>query len=723
MTNRAGLVPIDQLPRELDELTSVERVYREDLDWIEAKITQGLSVLVECDKQLTFWVYRALRARIRRRSGADARGLRLVTGHATPGDARALNLTTMQRMIRELRDAVFSGETNDVIVLPHLDVLTTTTRSGLTGDSREAAALLFENPDVTYLGFKDPNFDLPRVIVSAFAVRHAMIGMPRKALPRVILQREARKLAVDAFNPYALYKYVSGLNAVRLRQILSHFHERLDYDPQHPESADQIVREIRQMTLVGELELPEVDLHADIGGYDAVKEQLESEVLELLRLHTASTDPGAIRDIEEIIPKGLILYGPPGTGKTFFAKAIATSLDATITIVSGPELKSRWVGESEENLRRVFTQARRSAPSVIVFDELDSFATERGTYTGSGVEHSMVNQLLTEMDGFRKEELVFVVGTTNRAETLDPALLRPGRFELKIEVGYPGDGDRRAIAAIYAARFGLTLSSEVMEYVVMKTGGFVDAERNVRFSGDHLYAIARALKREHLRRGGAGTFTPTRQDVDDAIRLRKASAVSLTASERRTIAVHEAGHAICAYVLPHCPTIDSVTIATDDTDTLGYVLQAVRDNRYVTTQRELLDDICVMLGGRSAERLVLKDASVGAYDDLRKATTLARMMIEELGMSDALGLRSFASGARPGGERPRIADRTAARIDTAIEKLLAEQRDRAVALLGEHRTQLDQLVSVLLDKQTVGVDAIAALFDGRNFKNTEGADA
>src|SRR5436305_2510140 len=164
--------------------------------------------------------------------------------------------------------------------------------------------------------------------------------------------------------------------------------------------------------------------------------------------------------MEELIPKGMIFWGPRGTGKTLFAKAMAAALGAAVTVVSGPELKSRWVGESEDNLRQIFHRARLSAPSVIVFDELDSFASARGTYTGSGVEHSMVNQFLTEMDGFHKEEMVFVIGTTNFAEILDPALLRPGRFEFHLHIPYPENDDRREILKIYDKKMRLQMAEE-----------------------------------------------------------------------------------------------------------------------------------------------------------------------------------------------------------------------------------------------------------------------
>ena len=176
-----------------------------------------------------------------------------------------------------------------------------------------------------------------------------------------------------------------------------------------------------------------------------MKKRLRAEILDVLAFKDRITEADEITRLEELIPRGMIFWGPPGTGKTLFAKAMATAIGAAITVVSGPELKSKWVGESEDNLRQIFHRARQSAPAIIVFDELDSFAAARGTYQGSGVEHSMVNQLLTEMDGFHREELVFVVGTTNFIEILDPALLRPGRFEFHLHIPYPDADDRREI--------------------------------------------------------------------------------------------------------------------------------------------------------------------------------------------------------------------------------------------------------------------------------------
>ena len=517
---------------------------------------------------------------------------------------------------------------------------------------------------------------------------------------------------------------MSGLNAIRLRQIVSHFSNRLDFSPANPGARDAILHEIRQMTLVSDVELPRVNLASDIGGYDAVKEKIRKEILDLLATRDASEEADQIRHLEEIIPKGIIFWGPPGTGKTFFAKAIATALDATLTVVSGPELKSKWVGESEENLRRVFAQARKSAPSLIVFDELDSFAAARGTYAGSGVEHSMVNQMLTEMDGFRKEEMVFVIGTTNFVESLDSALLRPGRFELCIEIPAPKEKDRRAILEVYQEKFGIGLTEAVLDYAVQKTGAFVDERTGMRYTGDHLYALMRALKREELRRND-GPLEATTRDIDRALSRSESEKRTLQEEEEETIAVHEAGHAILAYVLPHCPTIEKVTIATGDEETLGYVMQAVRKNRYVTTEEELRDDVCVLLGGRAAERLLLGKVSVGAYSDLQRANEIVRMMVEELGMSGdgQLGVRTFNAGADArsgsigaGGSRSNISEATAREIDESIQGILNAEEARADALLGERKSELGALREQLMKAKTLGLDELKAIFGGKDFK-------
>src|SRR6059058_3885996 len=460
------LIRESDLPQELTAEAAVEAAYASELAETASKLQRSLPTLIECDKDLGPFLYLNVRNRLRT---SNLRCLYLDGRPRQEEQQGMMPQGMIGTMISQLREAVRGAVERRVVVLPHLDLLTTS-QGGLTAEAREVIPLLYENPELVWLGFKDPSFSLPRVIENLFPHRTSLLGVARPRLRYLVTQREARKFGRQ-FNPWALYKHVSGVNPVRLRRLLSTL-EGEDY-PAEPKRA---YRQLRQATLVGALEVPEVDLDRDIGGYDKVKQRLRKEILDVLQLKDKATDADEIARLEELLPRGLIFWGPPGTGKTLFAKAMAASIGAAVTVVSGPELKSRWVGESEEQLRQVFHRARQSAPAIIVFDELDSFATARGTYTGSGVEHSMVNQLLTEMDGFRSEELVFVVGTTNFVESLDPALLRPGRFEFHIHVPYPEDDDRRDILKIYDRKMRLNFSADALEYAVRRSGeGYMTA--------------------------------------------------------------------------------------------------------------------------------------------------------------------------------------------------------------------------------------------------------
>ncbi|MEM1347601.1 MAG: AAA family ATPase [Myxococcota bacterium] len=715
-------IPIERLPAQLTYDEAVEAAYREDLDWIEEKLSSRLSVLIECDKQLANYVYKALRKRFKSSGGPR---LRLLSGHPRapdPDNPMQASATLTQRILDELRESIYGARDDGILAITHLDILTTTTRSSLNVETREAAAIMYENPDLVFLGFVDPGFEIPSVIEKVFTVKCSLVGIARDKLPQLILQREARKFGVEEFNPYQLYKYVSGLNAVRCRQIMAQLESRVDFDPAVPGSVDAIYADIRRLTLLGDLEVPRVDLDSDIGGYAKVKDKIRKEILDLLLMKEASNSAEEIKAIEEIVPKGMIFWGPPGTGKTFFAKAIATALNATVTIVSGPELKSKWVGESEENLRRVFAQARKSAPAIIIFDELDSFASARGTYTGSGVEHSMVNQLLTEMDGFRKEELVFVVGTTNFEQSLDPALMRPGRFELSINIPYPDKEDRKEIVSIYQKKFGLHIDEEVFEHILTRTEGHADASRGIRYSGDHLYALMRGLKREQLRRGVA-ELEVTQEDVDKVIGRRKSRTVKLDEHEKSIVAIHEAGHAILAYVLPHSPSVERVTIDSELEGALGYVMHEVANNKHMHSRAELLDNICVALGGREAELMTLGEITTGCSNDLHQATAIASYMVEELGMSENLGVRTYRNDPRMEDnelarilKRRDVAESTAAKVDMEIKGILDTQLARCQDMLKTYSDEHAKMVEILLEKKTIGLAEIKELFGGREFK-------
>ncbi len=693
-------IPEEQLPVELTAFAAVESAYPAELSRITDGLRRGLPTLVECEKELTPYLYKAVRDRLKK----EGRTFLYLDGRpVTDLPPLPPGLGLVATIVFYLREAVRGAMNERVLVLPHLDLLTTSV-GGLTSEAREVIPLLYENPELVFLGFKDPSFPLPKVIENLFPKRESLLGVPRDRLGSLVTQRESRKLSENReLKPYTLYKHLSGVNAVRMRRLLSTLTGE-DY-PSDPKPAE---RQLRQATLVGQLTLPDVDLEKDIGGYAKVKERLKKELLDVLALKDAMHDEAGMKKVEGLLPRGMIFWGPPGTGKTLFAKAMATSLGAAVTIVSGPELKSKWVGESEENLRQVFTRARQAAPAIIVFDELDSFATARGTYQGSGVEHSMVNQLLTEMDGFRKDELVFVVGTTNFVESLDPALLRPGRFEFHLHIPYPNGEDRREIIKIYDHKLDLTLSTRALDYLVKRTGDVVEGG-STRHSGDHIQAICRSIARMRLREKKVGQPT----DVDDVEKAMNAYAErpALTPKEEHVVATHEAGHAVAALFTPNSPAIDRISIRSDLAGALGFVSYTDPAHRYVVTQNQLLDQICTLFGGREAELLLCDDLSIGSGADLDRATAIAQALVEQFGMgNEAVGVRRFESERDERlADSMRLSDSMRAAMETSVKEILEAQRKRAATILRENKALVISLRDLLLEKKVLDREALAGI--------------
>jgi cell division protease FtsH len=692
------IVPQSALPQDLTTDQAVEAAYASELADVSHDLVRGLPVLIECDKDLVPWLFINVRARLKQR---DLKCL-FLDGRPSPEDQGGgmAPPTFVGVMLSQLRAAVRGAVEKRVVVLPHLDLLTTS-QGGLTAEAREVIPLLYENPELVWLGFKDPSFPLPAVIENLFPRRYSLLGIARDRLRHLVTQKEARKFGRE-FNPWVLYKHVSGMNAARLRKLLSTL-EGEDY----PKDSRRAIAQIRQATLGGQLEVPNVDLEQDIGGYPKVKKRLRSEILDLLAAKDKADDPAEITRMEKLIPRGMIFWGPPGTGKTLFAKGMATALGAAITIVSGPELKSRWVGESEENLRLLFHRARQSAPSIIVFDELDSFASARGTYTGSGVEHSMVNQLLTEMDGFHSDELVFVVGTTNFVESLDPALLRPGRFEFHLHIPYPDREDRREILKIYNALMNLGMSEDVLEDAVKRTGEYVEgAVLGTRFSGDHINALCRALARIRLRENI--TRPTTSEDIERAL-TEWIDRPKMTKKEQQVVATHEAGHAVCALFCEHATPIERISIQGDAAGALGFVKYQDPAHKYVVTRGQLLDDLCILMGGREAEQLLLDDLSIGSSDDLRRATNIARALVEEFGMGgDSVGVCRFESDDdRAPGRFRQLSPKQLESLDNRVRELLEESRLRAAAILRENQTLVETLRDLLLKHKVIDAKTLA----------------
>lgn len=702
------LIAEKDLPQQLSTEAAVEAAYTSELAEVASKLQRGLPCLIECDKELAPFLFLNVRNRLK------AAKLRCIYLDGRPRDDQPQPVGMaptglMGTMIAQLREAVRGSIERRVVVLPHLDLLTTS-QGGLTAEAREVIPLLYENPELVWLGFKDPSFPLPQVIENLFPHHTSLLGISRPRLRHLITQAESRKFGRE-FNPWALYKFVSGVNAVRLRRLLSTL-EGEDY-PRDPRIA---YRQMRQATLFGTLEVPEIDLDRDIGGYEKVKKRLQAEILEVLTRKDQAATVDEISRLEELIPKGMIFWGPPGTGKTYFAKAMATALGAAITVVSGPELKSKWVGESESNLRQIFHRARQSAPSIIVFDELDSFASARGTYSGSGVEHSMVNQLLTEMDGFHREEMVFVIGTTNYVEILDPALLRPGRFEFHLQISYPDAKDRREILNIYDKKMRLLLTEEALDYAVRRTGDGYLTPTGTPYSGDHLNALCRAVARLRLREERADASGP--EDVERGL-TEFEEKLDLTPREELLLATHEAGHALVSLHCPTHPPIERITIRSETSWAPAYVRYENDEGRRLgMTRSQMEEDLCVLLAGIEAERLLFNDVSTGAAgSDLERATKLAHHVVEVCGMGPSTGLRQFRNLET--GERFKdLSPEQLAALDRAVNEVIATAQARTADILTKNRSTLEALRNLLIEKKTIDARTL-----GEMTGTTKGATA
>jgi len=413
-----------------------------------------------------------------------------------------------------------------------------------------------------------------------------------------------------------------------------------------------------------------------------------------------TADEKEIRKIESIIPRGLIFHGPPGTGKTLFAKGIAEALNAAIFIVSGPELKSKWVGEGEANIRRLFARARATAPSVIVFDELDSIAAARTGNAGDGASqaaHSMVNQLLTEMDGFRKEQMVLIIGTTNFVESLDPAFLRPGRFEYQIEIPYPRWEDRRAILALYNRSFETGVSETDLDMLAGWTGRMTDT--GTPYTGDHLNSLIKGLRRELLNAGHSAAD----HDFLQAWLKRLAGATVLSPDEERVIATHECGHALMYVKAGRLDEVTKVTIECGGGEALGYVQSEAKRPNVFFTEARFKGEVGILLGGYAAEKLVFAEVSTGASSDLKRATLIATDMVTRFGMGNKLPPREYTdSQGRP--------DSVAvAQLSPHIDLILAEGLKQTLEFLGTYRAHLDGLTAELIKRRTLGLADIEAI--------------
>jgi cell division protease FtsH len=443
----------------------------------------------------------------------------------------------------------------------------------------------------------------------------------------------------------------------------------------------------------------------DVAGYDGAKREV-TEVVDFLK------QPERYRRAGAVGPKGVLLVGPPGTGKTLMARAVAGEANVPFISVTGSSFVEMFVGVGAARVRDLFMEARKQAPSIIFVDEIDAIGQRRGGAIVSNDEREQtLNQMLAEMDGFDPATGVVMIGATNRPETLDPALLRPGRFDRQVVIPLPNQKERRAILEVHA--HGKRLGPDVdLQVVARGTPGFSGADLANLVNEAAIFAVRDG--REVL---SAADFSDAR---DRVLLGRRDASNALLPDEKRAVAVHEAGHALIAALSEHADPVAKVTILPAG-QALGVTEQLPVDERHLYSEGYLRDSLAVRMGGRAAERVVFGEASTGASNDLASATQLATRMVREFGMSDAVGPVGFASGSPMylGTEEVRsrpYAEATQRLIDEEVAKLLRDADSRAERLLSDHRNALDRLTALLLERETVDggdVDEILGRVPGR----------
>ncbi|MBR7926594.1 ATP-dependent zinc metalloprotease FtsH [Aerococcaceae bacterium zg-ZUI334] len=434
----------------------------------------------------------------------------------------------------------------------------------------------------------------------------------------------------------------------------------------------------------------------------------EEEKLELVEIVDFLKNPKKYTDLGARIPAGVLLEGPPGTGKTLLAKAVAGEAGVPFFSISGSEFVEMFVGVGASRVRDLFENAKKSAPAIVFIDEIDAVGRQRGAGMGGGHDEreQTLNQLLVEMDGFEGSEAVIVIAATNRSDVLDPALLRPGRFDRQILVGNPDVKGREAILRVHARnkKFAPDVDLKVL---AQQTPGYSGAElENVL---NEAALVAARFNRKHI----------TRLDLDEAQDRVVAGPAKvdqvMSKKQRRTIAFHEAGHTVVGMVLSDARTVHKVTIVPRGRAG-GYAIMLPKEDRFIVTKTEMYEQVVGLLGGRVAEEIVFNSQSTGASNDFEQATNLVRAMVTEYGMSEKLGTVQFEGNqkvfvGRQYGQNAHYSEQVAYEIDLEIRRIMREAYEEAHRIINEHREQLNVIAEKLLEVETLDRRQIKALFE------------
>ena len=431
----------------------------------------------------------------------------------------------------------------------------------------------------------------------------------------------------------------------------------------------------------------------DVEGVDEAEESL-SEIVDYLH------DPSKYREIGATMPKGVLLVGPPGTGKTMLAKAVAGEADVPFFSISGSEFVEMFVGMGASKVRDLFSQAKEKAPCIVFIDEIDAIGQKRnsGAMGGNDEREQTLNQLLTEMDGFEGNSGVMILAATNRPESLDPALTRPGRFDRRVPVELPDLKGREAILKVHARK--------------VRIADDVDFNRIARMaSGASGAELANIINEAALRAVRDGRKFATQADLEESIEVviagyQKKNAI-LTDQEKMAVAYHEIGHALVAALQTHSAPVQKITIIPRTSGALGYTMQVEEGNHYLMTREEIENKIATYAGGRAAEEIAVGAVSTGASNDIEQATKLARAMITRYGMSDEFDMVALETVTNQylGGDTSLVCSaQTQARVDELVVRLVKRQHDKARQLLLDNREKLNELALFLYEKETITGD-------------------
>ena len=429
---------------------------------------------------------------------------------------------------------------------------------------------------------------------------------------------------------------------------------------------------------------------ADVAGEDEAKENL-TEIVEYLH------NPDKYRQIGAAMPKGILLVGPPGTGKTMLAKAVAGEANVPFFSMSGSEFVEMFVGMGASKVRDLFRQAKEKAPCIVFIDEIDAIGQKRnaGQYGGNDEREQTLNQLLTEMDGFEGNSGVIILAATNRPESLDPALTRPGRFDRRVPVELPDLKGREAILKVHSKKVKLADNVDFSQIARMAAGA----------SGAEL---ANIVNEAALRAVRDGRPCVSQSDLEESIEVviagyQKKNAI-LTDHEKLVVSYHEIGHALVAALQTHSAPVQKITIVPRTSGALGYTMQVEEGNHYLMTKEEMENKIATLTGGRAAEEVVFQSITTGASNDIEQATKLARAMITQYGMSDEFGMVALETVTNQylGGDTSLACSaEMQAKIDDRVIALVKQQHEKAVKILEEHRQKLDDLAKYLYEKETI----------------------